>query len=109
MNLIFSLTRPWLLIMVILLHYRVFNDDLLINFWGGGDLVDTQQFICQLCKIAVPLYFLMSGYFLYNKKKLTSSTYKQILIKRVKSLIVPYLLWNLASLILNILGGKHSN
>ena len=36
MNLIFSLTRPWLLIMVILLHYRVFNDDLLINFWGGG-------------------------------------------------------------------------
>lgn len=31
----FSLTRPWLLIMVILLHYRVFNDDLLINFWGG--------------------------------------------------------------------------
>lgn len=73
MNLIFSLTRPWLLIMVILLHYRVFNDDLLINFWGGGDLVDTQQFICQLCKIAVPLYFLMSGYFLYNKKKLTSS------------------------------------
>lgn len=43
MNLIFSLTRPWLLIMVILLHYRVFNDDLLINFWGGGgDLVDTQ-------------------------------------------------------------------
>ena len=31
MNLIFSLTRPWLLIMVILLHYRVFNDDLLIN------------------------------------------------------------------------------
>lgn len=47
MNLIFSLTRPWLLIMVILLHYRVFNDDLLINFWGGGgDLVDTQQFIC---------------------------------------------------------------
>lgn len=105
MNLIFSLTRPWLLIMVILLHYRVFNDDLLINFWGG-DLVDTHQFICQLCKIAVPLYFLMSGYFLYNKKKLTSSTYKQILIKRVKSLIVPYLLWNLASLILNILGGN---
>lgn len=48
----------------------------------------------------------MSGYFLYNKKKLTSSTYKQILIKRVKSLIVPYLLWNLASLILNILGGN---
>ena len=36
MNLIFSLTRPWLLIMVILLHYRVFNDDLLINFWGGA-------------------------------------------------------------------------
>ena len=39
MNLIFSLTRPWLLIMVILLHYRVFNDDLLINFWGGGFLL----------------------------------------------------------------------
>ena len=39
MNLIFSLTRPWLLIMVILLHYRVFNDDLLINFWGGGILL----------------------------------------------------------------------
>mgnify|MGYP006957104113 CR=1 FL=1 len=50
MNLIFSLTRPWLLIMVILLHYRVFNDDLLINFWGGG-FGDKQEVFCQLCKI----------------------------------------------------------
>lgn len=104
MKLIFSLTRPWLLIMVILLHYRVFNDELLMNF--AGYLIELQIFICELCRIAVPLYFLMSGYFLYNQKNLTSSTYKQILIKRIKSLVVPYLLWNLASLILNILGGN---
>lgn len=36
MNLIFSLTRPWLLIMVILLHYRVFDNGQTTIFGGGG-------------------------------------------------------------------------
>lgn len=48
----------------------------------------------------------MSSYFLYNKKKFAGSTYRQILIKRVKSLVVPYLLWNLASLLVSIIAGN---
>lgn len=35
MNLIFSLARPWILIMVILLHYRVYNEELLASLVGA--------------------------------------------------------------------------
>lgn len=47
-----------------------------------------------IARIAVPLFFLMSGYlFFYKVETFNNSTYLQKLKKRFKSLLVPFLFW----------------
>ena len=47
-----------------------------------------------ICNIAVPLFFLMSGFLFFKEGVLTIEQYKNKLRKRIKSLLVPYLVWN---------------
>ena len=48
-------------------------------------------------RIAVPLFFFISGFlFFYRVDSFTGHTYLQKLKKRVSTLLVPYLFWNLA-------------
>lgn len=47
-----------------------------------------------VCHIAVPFFFLVSGY-LFTKTNLTLQLYKTKLRKRIKTLLIPYLLFNL--------------
>ena len=47
-----------------------------------------------LARIAVPIFFLISGYLFFTKMKTWNwSVYTEKLKKRVKTLLVPYLLW----------------
>lgn len=49
-----------------------------------------------LVKVAVPAFFVMSGYlFFANVEKLTKEVYWQKLKRRVKTLLIPYIVWNL--------------
>ena len=68
-------------------------------YWGISQVV---------ARIAVPLFFVISGYyFFYNKhgeKSFTKASYKQKLKKRIHTLIIPYIIWNLFYLLYNTLG-----
>ena len=49
-----------------------------------------------LVKVAVPVFFIMSGYlFFTNVDKLDITTYKKKILRRIKTLLIPYLIWNL--------------
>ena len=49
-----------------------------------------------LVKVAMPVFFIMSGYlFFTNVDKWDVATYKKKILRRVKTLLVPYLIWNL--------------
>ena len=49
-----------------------------------------------LSRIAVPLFFFISGFlFFYKVSAFTKSVYFQKLKKRVRTILVPYVLWNL--------------
>lgn len=49
-----------------------------------------------LVKVAMPVFFVMSGYlFFANVDKLDASICKQKIMRRFKTLLIPYLLWNL--------------
>lgn len=49
-----------------------------------------------LVKVAMPVFFIMSGYlFFANIAKLDANTYKRKMMRRLKTLLVPYLIWNL--------------
>lgn len=57
--------------------------------------------IDNICLIAVPLFFFISGYLFFAKvKDFTFIVYKEKLKKRISSLLVPYLIWNLFVIIL---------
>jgi fucose 4-O-acetylase-like acetyltransferase len=50
-----------------------------------------QSFIGIITAVAVPLFFLISGYLLYTKEK----TFIPVLKKKCRTILAPYLLWNL--------------
>ena len=49
-----------------------------------------------LVKVAVPVFFIMSGYlFFANIDKWSLQVYKAKMLRRVKTLLIPYFIWNL--------------
>ena len=62
---------------------------------------DTYQFLKllvsqTLVKVAVPIFFIISGYlFFANVSEWNLIVYKQKMLRRVKTLLLPYLIWNL--------------
>lgn len=49
-----------------------------------------------LVKVAVPVFFIMSGYlFFSNVKEWNQAVYREKMLRRVKTLLIPYLVWNL--------------
>ena len=49
-----------------------------------------------LVKVAVPVFFIMSGYlFFSNVKEWNFNVYRQKMLRRGKTLLIPYLIWNL--------------
>lgn len=53
-----------------------------------------------LARVAVPLFFMFSGYlFFYKSEEFTLDDYKRKLRKRIQTLLIPYLFWNLIIII----------
>lgn len=49
-----------------------------------------------LVKVSMPVFFIMSGYlFFANVDKWDVATYKKKILRRIKTLLIPYLIWNL--------------
>lgn len=84
------------------IHSNVLSEqpDLQINW--GWELVDFLS--STLTKICVPAFFILSGYlFFLDQKSFTSRHYLEKLKRRVHTLLVPYILWNIIALSLDIL------
>lgn len=54
----------------------------------------------ELARIAVPLFFFMSGFLFFKSADFSYSTYKNKLGKRIRTLLIPYLFWNIVVLFL---------
>ena len=52
-----------------------------------------------LTGLCVPLYFIISGYFFFYGKNFDMQVYRRNIVKRVRTLLIPYLLWNLIALL----------
>lgn len=58
---------------------------------------------------AVPVFFILSGYFFFNKIECFGfDVYKRKIKTRIKTLLVPYLIWNCAPILLVTLGNLYS-
>lgn len=54
-----------------------------------------ERFAAKITSCAVPFFFMSSSFFLYQKERKTVSVYKS----RFKSIVLPYLLWNIIYMI----------
>lgn len=69
-----------------------FVTDFIINFISNG-----------VARIAVPLFFLMSGYLFFVGFEWSKERYFLKLRARIKSLLVPFIFWNIVTLTINAL------
>lgn len=93
---VISLMRFPLIVGVVFIHCNFSNSIKM----GGADYVlfyNVQSFISEyLARVAVPLFFFISGFCFFNNiKDFTCSVYKSKLLKRRRTLLYPYITWNL--------------
>lgn len=56
----------------------------------------------EIAHIAVPLFFFISGFLFFYKTDFSLHEYKRKLLKRARTLLIPYLFWNVCVLLLKI-------
>lgn len=87
-----------LMIMVVILHS--YNLDIkqggnILHFCKDANWA-IQNFISNgITRVAVPLFFIISGFLLSYGTKLTITTYRLKVSKRIKTLLLPYLIWSI--------------
>ena len=85
-----------LIIMVVAIH--LISDKLTLPQWGAPNClyIYVSEFLSHsLPRIAVPMFFFISGYYAFYKKDWSQRSIWMVeLKKRVKTLLIPYLLWN---------------
>ena len=69
--------------------------NLLVSDWSTYEFL--KLLVSQtLVKVAVPVFFIMSGYlFFANVEEWNMQVYKSKMLRRAKTLLLPYLVWNL--------------
>ncbi len=85
------------MVLVVILH----ANNMVINLSSGNIIVPKgynsfiQDFFTQgIARIAVPLFFIISGYLYFLNIKGTFSEFKSKIGKRIKTILVPYLFWS---------------
>ena len=56
-----------------------------------------------IARLAVPLFFLMSGFLFFQAYDGTLSAYRTKLLRRIRTLFIPYLIWNALTLLAIVL------
>lgn len=97
----FDFLRFPLIIGVIFIHnYGLNESNSPIDIQSYNTYYVCNQLFSQIIgRIAVPLFYLMSGYLFFYKTDFNISTYKRKLNSRIKSLLIPYLFWNVAFIV----------
>ncbi len=116
-----SKTINWLRFPLIVLVVYIHNYGAAYNFspvidWTNISSIDVYEIIRiyfskVISHLAVPCFFFISGYlFFYNINDFSKKTYVSKLNKRVYTLLIPYLLWNIIAIIFDFCNfySKHS-
>ena len=87
---------PYISKVISVTRFPIIIGPVMIHCQTGFDVTPYRLFWGEMVgRITVPLFFFISGYLFYLKFDGSLNAYKSKMIKRVSSLIVPYILWNL--------------
>lgn len=88
-----------LAVLVVFLHSRVAQDSFSSSFFYC-----LQEFVCQgIVRVAVPFFFIISGFLLYRDFVLERGWYFRKLKRRFRGLVVPYFIWSVMGLLFLLL------
>lgn len=90
-NEIIQWSRFFAIILIVIIHSFIQVDPHLFHHFYNFQVALSQI----IGRIAVPFLFLISGYLFYYKTDLSFQTYKKKLSSRIKSLVIPYFIWNI--------------
>ena len=98
---LFEILRFPLICMVVLIHILQWDKKAdIMQSWYSNVLYFFQEAIC---RSAVPVFFIISGYlFFQNITEFKKDIYSSKVKSRIRTLLIPYLLWNLIALIENL-------
>ena len=101
------------MILVITIHTNLYQ------FMHGTSLIKKGDYLLydlfnniiaeEIARVAVPLFFVISGYLFFYNTDLNLKSYKTKLIKRFHSLLIPYILWNIFVGIFQYISQKYLN
>lgn len=87
-----------LIYLVVIAHMVPFDTPQVILSWNSHDIyiLISEMISHNLSRLSVRCYFLISGYYLFKKLAVFShAAYTAQLKKKIRTLLIPYLLWNL--------------
>lgn len=89
-----------LIVGVVLIHSQIpgeWMERVTENPWVDFPVYSTVSYLFAsiIARTAVPLFFFISGFLFFHKTSFNFSIYIQKLCKRCRTLLIPYLLWNL--------------
>lgn len=99
MSKVINLLRIPMIVMVVILHSYTATQNM---DWAGrnGDLYKALSYELSLVlgNVAVPVFFFISGYLFFLHEKTDKINYCQKWGRRIKTLLVPYILWNIMTI-----------
>lgn len=94
-----------LIVGVVIIHCNILN---VVPSEPGNYGLSISELIVLFTRVCVPSFFIISGYLFFNNvDKFTPSVYRSKLISRVRTLLVPYVLWNLFCVLLFLVKVKY--
>lgn len=108
---IISFLKFPLIVLVVFGHFNLIEKGFLVNgvmYDLKGDDVGLIKYVVFLLSysmthVTVPIFFIISGYFFFKEDRFDKEIYLNKIKKRIKSLAIPYFLWNLIAFIIKLI------
>jgi len=88
-----TLVRYPLMLMVVMIHNIFTSNELGKPIFENYELYFHKP-LSYITMIAVPMFFMISGYLLFSKIRFNSPKYSSILKNKFHTLVIPFILWN---------------
>ena len=90
---------------VVLIHFNIANNGISVHgVQYGMNVADWYRYIVTffsdvVARLSVPIFFMISGFLFFYSKDFNGSVYIKKLKTRVRTLLIPFILWNIIALL----------
>lgn len=89
--------------------FVVYRHSFVVHAFYGTNTCDNHvvmfftHWISNLTEVAVPIFFIISGFFFFGKNYCTWTNYRSMILKKTKTLLIPFVFWNVFGVLVLLL------